>query len=199
MVDIYTYPQLSDAWFKIKLGVISASHFSDVLAKGSGKTRQKYMSRLCGEILTGIHRETHCNADMRRGVEQEPMARKEYEFLTGNSVNQIGFAINGDIGCSPDGLIGNYGLLEIKSVIPSVQVETLLRNNMPPAHKAQVQGAMLVMECGWCDFASYSPDMRKYLFIKRIYRDGPYVIKLQEAINLFHKELMEMVAAVKGE
>ena len=191
MVDIYTYPQLSDAWFKIKLGVISTSHFSDVLAKGAGKTRLGYMNKLYNEIVTGIHRETDCNADMRRGVEQEPMARKEYEFFTGNSVDQIGFAINGNMGCSTDGLIGNYGVLEIKSVLPSVQHETLLRNNMPPAHKAQVQGAMLVMECGWCDFVSYSPDVDKYLFVKRIYRDGPYIIKLQEALKIFHRELME--------
>jgi hypothetical protein len=198
MIDIYTYPQLSDAWFKIKLGVISASHFSDVLAGGSGKTRYGYMKRLCGEILTGIHRETYCNADMRRGIEQEPAARKEYEFFTGNSVDQIGFAINNNVGNSPDGLVGNYGLIEIKCVIPSVQVETLLQNDMPTAYKAQVQGAMLVMECGWCDFVSYSPDMDRYLFIKRIHRDGLYVIKLQEAIGLFYRELMEMVAEIRS-
>lgn len=193
MVDIYTFPQLSDAWFKIKLGVISASHFAEVLAKGAGKTRYGYMNKLYNEIITGIHRETYCNADMRRGVEQEPMARKEYEFLTGNSVDQIGFAINGNMGCSPDGVVGDYGLLEIKSVLPSVQYKTISRNDIPPAHRAQVQGAMLVMECGWCDFVSYSPDMDNYIFIKRVYRDGPYIIKLQEAIDLFHKELMEML------
>lgn len=198
MVDIYTYPQLSDDWFRVKLGVISASHFSDVLAKGSGITRQKYMLRLCGEILTGIHRPTYCNADMRRGIEQEPIARKEYEFLTGDSVDQIGFAINGNMGCSPDGLIGRRGLIEVKAVIPPVQVETLLRNDMPPHHKAQVQGAMLVMECDWCKFISYSPDMKKYLFIKQVFRDEVYIAKLQKAINLFHDELMDMVAKIRN-
>lgn len=199
MVDIYTFPQLSDEWVKVKLGVISVSHFSEVLAKGKGKTRNAYMSRLCGERLTGVHRETYCNDDMRRGIEQEPVARKEYEFLTGNSVNTIGFAINGQLGCSPDGLIGSYGGLEIKSVIPSVQVETLLRDDMPPAHKAQVQGSMLVMECGWWDFLSYSPLMERYAFIKRIYRDGPYVVRLQDELDLFCKQLDEMVEEISKE
>lgn len=193
MIDIYTYPQLSDDWFKIKLGVISASYFSDVLAKGAGKTRSGYMNKLYNEIITGIHRQTYFNADMQRGIEQEPVARKEYEFFTGNSVNQIGFAINGNMGCSPDGLVNICGLLEIKCVLPSVQRKTLLRNDMPSAHKAQVQGAMLVMDCSWCDFVSYSPDMDRYLFVKRVYRDGPYIIRLQEAINLFYEELMEML------
>ena len=198
MAQYFTWPQGSTKWFVCKLGVISASHFSDVLAKGSGKTRHGYMSRLCGEILTGIHRETYCNADMRRGIEQEPMARKEYEFLTGNSVNQMGFIVDEKAGYSPDGLVGNYGLLEIKCVNPNIQVETLLRNDMPPAHKAQVQGGMLIAGCGWCDFVSYSPDMDRYMFIKRVYRDGPYVIKLQEAINLFYGELMEMIAKIRN-
>lgn len=198
MSKYYTWPQGSAEWFNCKLGVISASHFSDVLAKGKGKTRRGYMSRLCGEILTGIHRETYCNADMRRGIEQEPKARKEYEFLTGNSVDQMGFIVNGKAGYSPDGLVGNYGLLEIKCVNPNIQVETLLRNDMPLAHKAQVQGGMLIAGCGYCDFVSYSPDMDRYMFIKRVYRDGPYVVKLQEAINLFYKELMEMVARIRN-
>ena len=197
MINIYTFPQCSDAWFKAKLGIMSTSHFSDILAKGKGKTRRSYMTRLCGEILTGVHRETYSNADMRRGIEQEPEARREYEFVTGRSVDTIGFAVNGRYGCSPDGLVGSYGGMEIKCVIPSTQTETLLRNGMPPAHKAQVQGCMLIMECGFWDFVSYSPLMERKLFIERIYRDGVYIVKLQEALALFYGELTEMVEQIK--
>jgi hypothetical protein len=198
MFKIYTFPQGTDEWHKVKLGVISASHFSDVLAKGRGKTRHAYMTKLCAEILTGTHKEGYCNADMRRGIEQEPAARAEYEFITGNEVNEIGFAISGNIGCSPDGLIRINGGLEVKCVIPEVQIETLRRNDVPTAHKAQIQGCMLVLNCGWWDFMSYSPLMDRYYFIKRVYRDGPYICRLQDELDKFYEELMVMVTEAWG-
>jgi hypothetical protein len=197
MTKIYTFPQRSAEWFRVRLGVISASHFSDVLAKGKGKIRHAYMTKLCAEILTGTHKEGYCSADMRRGIEQEPAARAEYEFSTGNEVNEIGFAISDNIGCSPDGLININGGLEIKCVIPEVQIETLRRNDVPPGHKAQIQGCMLVLNCVWWDFISYSPLMERHSFIKRVYRDGPYICHLQDSLDRFYDELMAMVTRIR--
>ena len=199
MIDIYTYPQRSVGWFKIRLGVISASCFGKVLAAGSGKTRHNYMVELYNELRTGIHKQGYQSPDMLRGTRREPDARKEYEFVTGNSVDEIGFAINNHSGCSPDGLVGADGGVEIKCVKPSVQARTVKANKMPPVHRPQVQGCMKVLNCAWWDFVSYSPDAKNYLFIKRIKRDEKYIKKLDNAIELFYSELIEMMDGKKGE
>jgi len=200
MIEIYTMEQGTPEWFKVKLGIISAGSFSKVLAKGSGSTRKGYMLKLAAEILTGEHRETYSNADMARGTEQEPLARAEYEFITGNSVNQIGFAKSGRIGCSPDGLVGSEGGIEIKCVIPEVQIETVLSNKIPSTHKAQIQGCMMILGCQFWDFISYSPLIKgkNYIFIKREYPDLVYQIaNLQSGLIEFIRELDELVGKLK--
>lgn len=195
MADIYTMLQGSPEWFQIKLGVPSAGSFSKVLAKGQGKTRKSYMLKLAAEIITGVHRETYQNAEMTRGIEQEIQAREEYEFITGQSVNQIGFAKSGKVGCSPDGLVGSDGGIEVKSVIAEVQIETVRANKVPPGHKAQIQGCLMVLDCEWWDFVSYSPLIKNknYMFIKRVLRDEKYIKELQLELLLFIRELGEMV------
>lgn len=207
MIEIYTFPQQSVQWFKIKLGVLSAGSFAKVLAKESKKTqigksvgsRKGYLYKLASEILTGVPQDTYQNSHMERGNTQEPLARVEYEFVTGNSVNEIGFALRGRIGCSPDGLVGSSGGIEIKSVIPSKQIETVLANKIPPSHKAQIQGCMLILDCEWFDFVSYSPLIKNknYMFIKRMCRDEDYISNLQGEIIRFIKELDALVKRMK--
>ncbi|MDO9536093.1 MAG: YqaJ viral recombinase family protein [Bacillota bacterium] len=198
-MDIYTMEQGSPEWFKIKLGIVSAGSFSKVLAKGSGSTRKGYMLKLAAEILTGEHRETYSNADMARGTGQEPLARAEYEFITGKSVDQIGFAKNNRIGCSPDGLVGSEGGTEIKCVIAETQIETVLSNKIPSTHKAQIQGCMMVLDCLWFDFVSYSPliKSKNYIFIKREFRDDAYIAVLESELIIFIKELDELVRKLR--
>jgi hypothetical protein len=196
MIDIYTFPQRTTPWFVVRLGIISASRFSDVLAGGAGKTRHSYMLKLCNELLSGVHQQGYQSPDMLRGTRQEPAARREYEFITGNSVNEIGFAINNHCGCSPDGLVGADGGIEIKCAKSTVQALIIKAGKMPPKHKPQVQGCMKVMECDWWDFVSYCPDVKDpkdYLFIERIMRDEKYIKRLDNAIELFYSELIEMM------
>lgn len=195
MVNIYTMPQGSPEWFKCKLGIVSAGSFSKVLAKGQGKVRKGYMLKLAAEILTGTYRETYQNDEMKRGILQEPQARDEYEFITGRSVNQIGFAKHGRVGCSPDSLYSFQGGIEIKAVIPEVQIETVTANKIPPGHKPQMQGCMMVLDCEWWDFVSYSPLIKNknYIFIKRMFRDQEYIKNLQSELLIFIKELDQMV------
>ncbi len=199
MLEIYTMPQMTPEWFRAKLGIISASSFSKVMAKGAGKVRKDYMLKLAAEIITGTHRETYQSADMVRGIEQEPYARAEYEFITGCSVNQIGFAKRGRIGCSPDGIVGSEGEIEIKCVIPEVQIETIIADKVPPPHKPQIQGSLFVLDCEWLDFISYSPLIKNknYMFIKRIFRDEEYISNLQGEILRFLKELDELVKKIQ--
>ncbi len=108
--------QLSDEWFAAKNGKVSASHISDVMAKGKGTTRKNYMMKLLVERLTGKHEESYINAAMQHGIDEEPMANAEYELQTGNLVTAVGFVDHPSMpmsGASPDGLVGDDGLIEI--------------------------------------------------------------------------------------
>jgi hypothetical protein len=109
------------------------SEFSTVMAKGKdgGKsvTRKTYMLKLAGEILTGEPMESYSNVHMERGKEQEAEAREAYELMRDVDCQQVGFIVNGDKGCSPDSLIGSDGGLEIKTALPHIQVERLLKGD----------------------------------------------------------------------
>lgn len=188
--------QGSDLWFQERLGHATASCFADVLAKGEGIVRKKYLRRLVAERLTGKPLESYSNPHTDRGTEQEPYARLEYEAMSGNFVQEVGFIKHLDLlaGCSPDGLIDDNGGVEIKSVIPTVQIETIERGGYPAAHKAQIQGSMWISGRSWWDFVSYSPDMPEPLrvYIFRVERDEQYIETLQQEVIKFLAEVEEM-------
>lgn len=186
-------PQGSEAWLLERAGRATASCFSDVLAKGQGKTRAAYMRRVLAERLTGKPIETYQNSHMDRGTEQEPYARMEYEVQTGSLVEQVGFIPHPEImaGASPDGLVDTDGGVEIKSVIPTVQVETLLRGGYPPEHRPQIQGNLWIANRRWWDFASYCPDMPEHLrlYVFRVERDERYIETLAGEVVHFLDEV----------
>jgi hypothetical protein len=182
-------------WFAARLGIPTASEFSTVMAKGEGKTRRSYMLKLAGEILTGEPMESYSNPHMERGKEQEAEAREAYELMKDVDCQQVGFIRNGDKGCSPDSLIGDAGGLEIKTALPHIQVERLLKGDLPSEHRAQVQGVMWVAERQWLDFVSYCP--RLPLLIVRVTRDDGYIATLAGAVKAFNEELASVVEAVR--
>jgi hypothetical protein len=191
-------PQGSEAWLLERCGRATASEFSSILAKSRtkgepSKMRATYMRRVLAERLTGKPMETYHNGHMDRGTEQEPLARFAYEAESGNIVDTVGFIRHPTImaGCSPDGLVGDDGGCEIKSVIPTVQVETLLRGYMPPEHKPQVYGNLWITGRAWWDFCSFSPDMPEHLqlSIHRIYPDPDYIAMLENEVRAFLTEV----------
>lgn len=188
--------QGSPEWLAARCGCVTASEFSAVLAKGQGKTRSAYLRRVVAEMLTGKPTETYKNAHMDRGHEQEPFARDEYEAATGDFVTQVGFIRHPDmpVGCSPDGLVGDEGGAEIKSVIPTVQLETLLSGGYPSEHRPQVQGSLWLTKRAWWDFCSYSPDMPENLrlYVFRVERDEDYIAKLEAEVVGFVREAEQM-------
>ena len=195
-MEIFNCDQGGPEWFQAKIGVPSSSNFSKIMAKGKGLTRKSYVNQLAGEIITGKIEPSYSNADMKRGTELEPFARAEYEFITGNGVEQIGFAKDKGAGCSPDGLIGSDGGLEIKSPRASTQIETVKLGVIPTEHRPQMQGCMMVTGRKWWDFCSSCPDISdeyQYIFIKRMARDELYIKELQHEINLFLMDLKETV------
>lgn len=184
-------------WDALRRGKVTASCFADVLAKGQGKTRAKYLRRVVAEILTGKTVETFRNADTDRGQELEPMARWAYEIATGHTVERVAFIDHDELraGCSPDGLIvGQKRGVEIKCVIPTVQVDTLDGGGYPSEHKAQIQGSMWITGYEAWDFCSYSPDMPEKLrtYIHTVERDEPYIQMLQNEVGAFLAEADRM-------
>jgi hypothetical protein len=188
--------QGSDAWFEARRGRATASCFADVLAKGQGITRKKYMLKIVTERLTGKVAESFSNAHTDRGTEQEPFARMAYEFTTGNIVEEVGFVPHSSImaGCSPDGLIGTDGGCEIKSVLPHIQIETIQAGGYPSGHRAQVQGCLWLTGREWFDFCSYSPDLpdNLSLYVYRVERDEDYIKALELEVGIFLLEVDQM-------
>lgn len=183
-------------WLKLRSGIPTASNFAAVIAKGEGKTRATYMRRLAGEIITGEPAETFKSPEMERGNLMEEEARNLFAFKTGYDLRQVAFIRNGRVGCSPDSLVGNDGMLEIKTKKAEVLIEALLRDDYPPEHKAQVQGQLWVAERDWCDLFCYWPGMPPAKF--RIGRDELFIRQLSQAVDAFNSDLDDLVAKVRS-
>jgi hypothetical protein len=195
MIEVIQCDQSSPEWYAARLGIPTASRFKDVLAKGEGKTRKRYMLDLAGERLTGEPCEGFSNAHMERGKAMEDEARDLYMFMTDTECKGVGFIRNGDKGASPDSLIDTNGMLEIKTKLPALQIECILADKLPSEHAAQVQGALWVAEREWLDFVSYWPKLP--LFVKRIYRDEDYIKNLAAEVAKFNSEMLELIEKIQ--
>lgn len=187
-------------WFQARAGIPTASEFSTVLAEGKGGsvsvTRRKYMLKLAGEVLTGEPEpEGYSNAYMDRGKALEDEARTLYAFKKGVDPEQVGFVRNGRKGASPDSLVGADGGLEIKTAIPSVQLDRLLRDRLPPEHRWQVQGGLLVTEREWWDFMSYCPGLPP--LVVRVFRNEEEIAEIEKGIAAFNEELDAIVQSIR--
>jgi YqaJ-like viral recombinase domain len=195
MIEIVDCEQGTEAWFRARMGIPTASEFKTLLGiKKDARekvTRRTYMLKLAGEILTGEPMESYSNGHMERGKIMEDEARSLYAFMHDIDPVRVGFVKNGQKGCSPDSLIGNDGMLEIKTALPHILAEIVLKDDFPPEHKAQCQGALWVAEREWIDITVYWPRMPR--FVKRAYRDEPYIKELSAAVNQFNDELAAVV------
>jgi len=197
MIEVINVEQGTEEWRMARLGIPTASQFSTVLARGNGLMRKKYLYALAGEIVTGQPMLTYSNEHMERGKAMEEDARNAYAFLSLNYViQQVGFVKNGTAGYSPDGFVGNDGLLEIKTALPHIMVEHILKNEFPSEHKAQCQGGLWVTGREWIDLVIYWPGMP--VFIRRSMRDEEYISKLDTAVDKFNEELGEIVKRVES-
>lgn len=194
-VEVINCEQNSPEWYEARLGIPTASNFATVMAKGEGKTRRTYMLKLAGEILTGAPAENYSNAAMERGHEMEPEALKEYSFMTNSEPELIGFVRNGNKGASPDCLVGPNGLGEFKSKAPHILIEVLLKDQFPPEHRAQCQGALWVAEREWVDIVCFWPKLP--LFVKRAYRDEAYIKTISDEVDRFNDELAATVEQIR--
>lgn len=189
--------QGSDEWKSLRLGKVTASRVADVVAKtksGYSASRANYAAQLIAERLTGTPAESYTNAAMQHGTETEPEARAAYEFYQGVTVREVAFVPHPKIdqaGCSPDGLVDDGGLVEIKCPNTATHLETLLGQVIPSKYDTQMQFQMACTGRTWCDFVSYDPRMPENmrLFIKRVARDDKRIAELESEIAAF---LLEM-------
>jgi len=182
---ISPHEQGTDAWLAARLGKPSASCFSKLITM-TGKpsaSADAYINQLLGERLTGKSEPHYTSEAMILGTEREPLARADYEFISGNKVDQVGFILDDSesYGCSPDGLIGEDGGLEIKCPAQTTQAG-YWRDKQSGVKKyyQQIQGCMWVTGRKWWDFFSYHPDMPHVLV--RVERNEEYIEKLSEQV-----------------
>ncbi len=195
--QIFDCVQGEPAWFLAREGCVTASRFKDILAKGQGITRRKYLFRLAGERLGWESPETFKNDHTERGHKLEDDARQQYAFQRDVEPERIGFMRRGDVGCSPDSLIGVDGLLEIKTRLPELHMELLESPRLPPEHVAQIQGQLWVSGRQWVDFVSFWP--RAPLFCIRVLRDDAYIAALTVEVEAFNAELSTIVRKYQRE
>ena len=189
--------QRSDEWFAARIGKVTASRVADVLAKtktGYSTTRDNYMAQLVCERLTGQKGDSFTNAPMQHGTETEPLARISYEVAQNVLVDEVGFVPHPSIimaGASPDGLVGDDGLLEIKCPNTATHIETLLSQTVPGKYNTQMQFQMACTGRSWCDFVSFDNRLpaELQLFVKRVPRDNMYIRLMEEEIIKFLNEL----------
>lgn len=201
MMQVFDCEQGSHDWFAARLGIPTASQFGTIMASGrsgsESKTRRAYMLKLAGEILTGDPMDSFSNSHTDRGHEMEPEARRYYAFQTDAEPQLIGFIRNGPKGASPDSLVGHNGLLEIKTKLPHILLDVILRGDFPAEHKAQCQGQLWVAEREWIDLVCYWPKMPCH--IVRAYRDEDYIKQIAAAVDQFNEELAAIVAKFQDE
>ena len=196
MLNVHEMPQGTPEWFAVRRGIPTASNFATIMAKGRGgdtsKTRQTYLYKLAGERLTGDPMDSFSNHHMERGHEMEPEARHLYAFMHDAEPQQVGFITNGAKGCSPDSLIGESGMLEIKTKLPHLMIAAHEAGGFPAEHRAQCQGQLWVAEREWVDLVCYWPKLPP--LIVRAYRDDEFIAALSDAVDQFNDELESLVA-----
>jgi len=161
---------------------------------GWGASRANYAAELLAERLTGIVAEGFTNVAMKWGTETEPQARAAYEFYTDQKVEQVGFVIHPRIemaGASPDGLVGDIGLVEIKCPNTGTHIETLLGAPIPEKYIKQMQWQMACTERQFCEFVSFDPRLpaNMQIAINRIWRDEDTIREIETAVSAFLAEI----------
>ena len=199
-MKVYNFPQYDAEWWAIRRGVPTVSEFKKLLTAGGKLSEQAggYACKLIGDLYDRQYprTDTYVSAAMKNGTMLEPEARAWYELETGQTVRQVGFCLTDDgrFGASPDALVGDDGVLELKSPNPQTHVEWLIGGVLPAEHGPQVHGALIVTGRPWCDFMSYVDGLPALRV--RVEPDA-YTAKLKEAMEVFWLKYQGLLAAVR--
>lgn len=204
-VEATKIEQGSEAWRALRAGKVTASRVADVLSKvksGEAAGRKNYRMDLVAERLTGKPADSFTNAAMQWGTEQEPFARIAYETHKGLFVDQVPFVDHPTIewfGCSPDGLVGEDGLLEIKCPNTTTHLEYLEDGKPPSKYIPQMMAQMACTGRKWCDFVSFDPRLPEdlQLLVVRLNRDDAYIQDMEAQIVQFLNEVDATLTQLK--
>lgn len=185
--------QLTPEWWALRRGVLTASRVAKIITAKTQKLSAQadgLIYELLGELYrttppSEVERTGQMNYAMRFGQDCEHEARRYYEMTRGVDVEQVGFCLSDDgrLGCSPDGLVGDAGCLEIKAPQPATQIRYLLDDGLPDEYRPQVHTHLLVTERDWCDFLAYSGHGLPHLLV-RVTPDD-YTETLRAALDEF--------------
>jgi len=194
-------------WHELRRGKVTASRVADILSKtktGASASRQNYLIELALQRTTKTIEPSYTNAAMEWGTATEPQARVAYEINTNNFVDQVPFIDHPKIqgfGCSPDGLVGKDGLLEIKCPNSATHWEYFKAKEPPKKYFIQMQAQMSVTGAKWCDFVSFDPRMpeRSQLLIVKIPRDAEFILYMEAEIKQFLEEVSTEVKLMENQ
>lgn len=191
MPDLIEYPDVeqgTDAWLDLRRGMVTASTVGKLLTPtlkvASNDTSRGLVATLVAERLTGVVEPTFMSADMERGVELEPVAR-DYYAKHYAPVREIGFMARGALGYSPDGLVGDNGLIEIKCPRAKGHMTTVLMDQVPERYMAQLQAGLLVSGREWIDYVSFHAGMP--LYVKRVTPEPAWLTAIADAVAAFEE------------
>jgi putative phage-type endonuclease len=192
-------------WHEARCGRVTASRIADVTARtktGWGASRKNYAAELIAERLTGIPAQGFTNAAMQWGIDTEPQARAAYEFFRDEAVQEVGLVTHPTIpmsSASPDGLVGEDGMIEIKCPNTATHIDTLLAKSIAGKYVKQMQWQMACAGRQWVDFVSFDPRMPEHLrlFVERVERDDEQISEIEKAVREFLAEIDETIAALR--
>ena len=186
---IYHFEQKSEEWFNIRKNKITGSKFGDIIYQ-KFNNHENLSKMIKGELEPSFNEIQIQN--MKNGIENEPIARKKYEELNNCKVKEIGILISKKynfLGFSPDGLVGNDGMIEIKCPY-KIYYPLLKEGKIWDSHIAQIQGGLFLCKRKWCDYVVYGHSNQE-IYIKKIYYDEKYCneILLPSLLNFYEKYL----------
>ena len=198
--------QGTEAWHALRLGKVTASCVADVEAKTKtayAASRANYLAEIVLERITKTRAEGFTSAAMQWGTDQEPVARQRYEFANECEVLEVAFVDHPRIamtGASPDGLVGDLGLVEIKCPNSATHLETLQSGAVPARYVTQMMWQMASTGRAWCDFVSFDPRFpaEHQLFIQRVHRDDARIAELEAEVIAFLADVDKAIEALNA-
>lgn len=196
--------QRTEEWFKQRLGKVTASRISDVMASKTSEAYANYQAELICGRLTGVNEESYASKAMIRGIELEPQAMAHYMLETGEIVKEVGFCEHPTInnaGASPDGLVGDDGLIEIKCPNTTTHIKLMVGGAIPKKYLYQMQWQMSCTDRKWCDFVSYDDRLPEHLAIKiiRVNRDDDLISSIESAVIEFLEKVSNIINELQKE
>ena len=196
--------QGSEAWAEARCGLVTASRCDAVIAvskNGEAAVRRNYRSELISEILTGVPYPQYLSQEMKWGIAKEPEARVAYELAHDVLVETCGFILHPGVdrfGASPDGLVGDDGLIQIKCPNTATHLSWLMSGVIPVEHMPQMLAEMSCTQRAWVDFVSYDPRLPEHLqlFVRRFARDAKLIAVLEREVENFNTQIDELLAAL---